>query len=187
MVGQRMRAKGVSLWLMPRGPVHEDLTRVIRDVSARSRGPVFEPHVTLVPGVEGDVERILLATARLAARTAPFEVRLESLGWRDEYFRCLFVEVRQDPELMVLARSAREMLGLPPEPSYFPHLSLLYADLDAASKPGLAQGVHLRPQGFLVQALHVYKTHGSVPDWQRLATFGFRCRPARHSAAAPGV
>jgi len=187
MVGQRMRAKGVSLWLMPRGPVHEDLTRVIRDVGARSHGPVFEPHVTLVPGVEGDVDRILLATARLAARTAPFEIRLESLGWRDEYFRCLFVEVRQDPELMVLARSAREMLGLPPEPSYFPHLSLLYADLDASSKPETARLVPPRPAGFPVRAIHVYETRGPVSSWERLASFGLRHRSARQASAAPGV
>jgi len=187
MVGQRMRATGVSLWLMPRGPVHEDLTRVIRDVGARSHGPVFEPHVTLVPGVEGDVERILLATARLAARTAPFEIRFQALGWRDEYFRCLFVEVRQDPELMALARSARETLSLSPEPGYFPHLSLLYSDLDSTSKPDMARQVPPWPKGFLAHAIHVYRTHGPVSRWHRLASFGLRRRPVRQSVAAPEV
>lgn len=181
-----MRATGVSLWLMPAGAALEALAGVIREVSARSHGPVFEPHVTLVPGIQGDVERILQATARLAAQTAPVDVRLGSLGWKDEYFRCLFVEVRKDPELMALERNARELLGLPPEPAYFPHLSLLYADLDSDSKPGIAESVPPRLQGFSVQAIHVYKTHGAVSRWQRLASFGLRRRPARRAAASRG-
>jgi 2'-5' RNA ligase len=180
-----MRAKGVSLWLVPRGEAHEDLARLVRDASARSSGPAFEPHVTLVPGVEGDVDRVLHATARLAARTAPFEIRLAALGWRDEYFRCLFVEVQKDPELMALASAAREMLDLPAEPGYFPHLSLLYADLGAGSKPELAREVPPRPAGFLVQAIHVYRTQGPVAGWHRLACFGFRRRPAWRGAATP--
>lgn len=177
-----MRAKGVSLWLVPGGKIREDLARLVRNVSARSGGPVFEPHVTLVPGIEGDVEPVLRAVARLAARTAPFEIRLEALGWRDEYFRCLFVEVRQDRELMALARTAREMLDLPAEPGYFPHLSLLYADLDAGSKPELAREVPPRPAGFLVHAIHVYRTQGPVSGWHRLACFGFTRRPTRRGA-----
>ena len=74
------------------------------------------------------------------------------------------------------------MLGLPPEPGYFPHLSLLYADLDAASKPELARQVPPWPRGFLVRAIHVYRTHGPVAGWNRLASFGLRHRPARVSA-----
>ena len=180
-----MRAKGVSLWLMPAAPAREPLAALIQDVSGRFRAPRFEPHVTLVPGLLGAVEPILEAMARLAARTPPFQVRLGPLGWRDEYFRCLFAEVERDPELVAFEANARQELGLEPEPGYFPHLSLLYADLDVGRKRALAAQLPARPAGFEVHVVHVYKTHGAVSRWHRLASFGLSRRPVRGRTARP--
>lgn len=176
MGGRGMRAKGVSLWLMPTGPVRDGLAGRIRDISRRLRAPVFAPHVTLVPGCRGSEEAILQAAAKLAAAATPLTIELGEPGWRDEYFRCLFLEVAKSPELTALETRARELLGLEPSPDYFPHLSLVYAIRSRAEKRAVAAGLGALERRFVARAVHVYRTEGGVSSWCRLASFGFNSR-----------
>jgi len=172
----KAQANGVSLWLMPTGAARGSLARLIRDVSGRVRAPIFDPHVTLVPGIEGDEERILRATAQLAASSRPLTIQLGRPGWRDEYFRCLFFEAERSAGLLNLERRARERLDLAPVTDYFPHLSLVYADLVESAKRALLPDLPERPPAVRVDAIHVYRTRGAVGNWRRLACFGFRSR-----------
>ena len=48
------------LWLMPTGGTCERLAAIIRHLSQKHGGPLFEPHVTLLGGMEGEGEEIRL-------------------------------------------------------------------------------------------------------------------------------
>lgn len=65
-VGQARMTESYSLWLKPSGHVADKLAQEIRSQASEHLAPVFEPHVTLLGGIEGDKEHIYQATQELA-------------------------------------------------------------------------------------------------------------------------
>ncbi len=163
------RARGVSLWLQPQGPLRERLRAVVDRLAARFGGPVFEPHVTLVAGLAGDEAEILEGARRLGATLPPLSLRLERVARRDEYFRALFVEAIGGEPLLSAHRQACRALGHRPAGPFQPHLSLAYGRLDPAAAEAAGREISNEVQGrFEAAALHVVRTEGAVGEWREL-------------------
>lgn len=90
------RSKGYSLWLMPTGRVYSELTRLIFRLSREWSTDNFEPHVTLLGGLLDSEEAILSKTSQLAAWIRPYEIKLTTMDYLDEFFRCLFFRVENN-------------------------------------------------------------------------------------------
>ncbi|MEC4670554.1 MAG: 2'-5' RNA ligase family protein, partial [Nitrospirota bacterium] len=110
------------LWLMPAGGTCERLATIIRHLSHKYGGPLFEPHVTLLGGMEGEEEEICHNTMRLAQGLRPFDVQLTTPGYQDSYFRCLYLHVQETPSLMEAQAQARIILNQQKELQFQPHL-----------------------------------------------------------------
>lgn len=166
-------ATGVSFWLMPRGEVHARLSGLISSLSRRCGTPPFEPHVTLLGGLCGPGTAILSKAERLAGSLGPVEIRLMTAGHRDEYFRCLFVRAEPTPSLLAAHLGATELFGRRREvPPFFPHLSLVYADLAAKEKERILDEIGRDfAAAFDARELHAVRTEGEVRSWRRLASF----------------
>jgi 2'-5' RNA ligase len=161
-----MKGAGFSLWIVPEGEVRRRLAALIRALSRRFGGPVFEPHVTLRAGLPGPAPEVL-AKARKAVRSrGPFAVRFGGPEAGDTYFRCLYLRVEPSPDLLALHESVREVFGRPDEPPFFPHLSLLYAPPPA---PPIVDEIRASlPAGFGARRVDVCSTEGEVERWHRV-------------------
>lgn len=167
-----MRAVGISLWLILEGETRRRLAATIADLARRLGTPSFEPHVTLIGGISQPEEEIVVAAGRLAAATAPLQLRPFRVGQRGEYFRCLFYEVAADAALIDLHMRARLALGRDAGALFFPHLSLAYGELESAVKAPLVGPLSpRRGDNWLVGELQVVRTEGEVGDWRPLAAF----------------
>jgi 2'-5' RNA ligase len=162
-----------SLWLMPTGDVCERLKHILQRLSARFGAPEFPPHVTLLGRCVGPRTELIRRSARVAAAIRPFAIRLSEIDCRDEYFRCLFVHAALTEPLRKAHQAARQVFGHPREPSFMPHLSLLYGNFPRSQKEEVMaeMGPRLDVQ-FKVRSLHLYRTHGEPRLWRRVATFG---------------
>lgn len=127
-----------SLWICPTGGALGRIREAMRRVRARGGGPEFEPHVTLLDGIEAAAADAGCRLETLCARLRPFTIRLGRIAWRAEYFRCLFAGVEPSAELAAARAAAEEVFGLRPSARFEPHLSLLYGELDEALKQALA-------------------------------------------------
>ncbi len=164
-----MRARGVSLWLLPEGDAASRLAATIRELADELAGPTFPPHVTLLAGLSPEATAVAAQAALLAAAFAPLSLRLTRVSGSPRFFRCLFLEVEAHPVLLDLQRRASAAIGLPPDPAFFPHLSLAYASLGAARRRELVQ--RLRPlasQSIQLARLEAWRTEGEVGEWRRL-------------------
>jgi 2'-5' RNA ligase len=111
-------------------------------------------------------------SAQVAAALRPLVIRLGQIDFFDEYYRCLFVRAALTEPLRKAHRVAHETLGHGREPSYMPHLSLLYGNLDRSIKEGLIAELGPRLDlEFKVRSLHLYLTHGDPRYWRRVASF----------------
>jgi len=57
-----------SLWLKPSGPVATKLAKEIQAQSAAYGGPLFEPHVTLLPDIPTDKAEAMAKSQQLAEK-----------------------------------------------------------------------------------------------------------------------
>ena len=167
------RAQGVSLWLMPEGGAYERLHGLIAGLARRFSTPVFPPHLTLLPGLAGRPEDDLLAAShRLAAALRSPRICLSAVEGREEPFRCLFARAVLDDPLRAAHAAAARAFDREPDPAFFPHLSLVYGALPAATKRQVAAEVTPLVVGsFPARRLHVWRTDGPVGEWREIGAF----------------
>ncbi len=121
----------MALWLCPRKntQLYEKLTTLMGSLGTLFPNPPrFEPHVTITthisvnldnPGqTREDVDRILSASAAALALLPPNHTKLVTLGrvaLQRHYFKKLYFQVADDPNLMSFARVIHELFVLIPE------------------------------------------------------------------------
>jgi 2'-5' RNA ligase len=157
---------------MPEGERRDRLATLIERLAARLGTVAFPPHVTLLAGVTAPAGEVLEAARTLALDIAPFTIDLDAVEGRDEPFRCLFVRAAATEALRQAHAAAARLLGRAPDPTFLPHLSLVYGSLAPEVKAALARELEAevrRPFG--ARQVDVWRTAGSVADWRRLGTF----------------
>ena len=164
------RAKGLSLWVMPEGRVREGLAALIGGLAARLGTAAFAPHVTLLPGLSGPESEVLARARVLATELTPLSLGFSGVDGTGEHFRCLFLRVAPSPALRDAHARAAHRFGREPEPSFDPHLSLVYGMLDTGLKVDLKHALGpLAPPSFEGRCLHVWRTEGRVGEWREVA------------------
>lgn len=161
------RAPHFSLWLALPAAARERFQALIARLAARLDTPVFPPHVTLLGGLSGEEPDLCRRAARLARELQPFDVRLLGLAWRDEYYRCLFVEVAPSRALRDAFDAAQGVFGRREPGAFYPHLSLVYGDLGEPEKQTVADDIGgYFDETLRIRELVLYDTSGPPPAWR---------------------
>jgi 2'-5' RNA ligase len=192
--------KQYSLWLRPKGRQEQDVGSVIGELANRFGTECFEPHVTLLSMFEARDEHlpeVLSELERVAKNFKPFRVPLQKKVTSGErFFQCVYVLCEKPPALVGLHDAVKtSLVGLTSShvqlhlhlanPTYMPHLSLVYGDLSAEQKKTASQhaeeAMHMQdnhgslwsPQGMEIESFDVYLTpmaeDHSTKDWSRVA------------------
>lgn len=176
------RLASASLWLVPDGTARDRLAACIARLARRLGTVAFEPHVTLLSRLHGEEADLVEVTRRLAGGLPPVAVRLGPVEGREEHYRCLFARAVDTDALVAAHATAAAAFGLAPDPSFLPHLSLVYGTLPIAAKRSLAievgEDVALE---FESRQLGVWATTGPEAGWRELAAFRLD-RPRRVAA-----
>jgi 2'-5' RNA ligase len=167
------RAKGFSLWLMPKGATRERLAAQIERLAERLGTARFAPHVTLLAGIPGPESNVVDTARALAGELGPLSLEPSGVDATETHFRCLFFRVQASGALRAAQAHAARRFGREPDPSFDPHLSLVYGTLDAGVKAELSRElVRQMPAAFEARRLHVWRTEGTAGEWGSLASFG---------------
>ncbi|MDB9235510.1 2'-5' RNA ligase family protein [Halorubrum ezzemoulense] len=163
-----------SLWLVPGAETtaRRQLQSTITELAERYEdAPVFEPHVTVIGGIDGEQTALEETTRTLAARTATLELAFEGVRWSTTRHQCVFLPVEPTLDLMDLRRSAREAIDRSTA-AYHPHLSLVYGGMDLTERRDIAQSIDTAalPGHITCQALALVDTTGSESEWETLVS-----------------
>lgn len=165
-------AHAYSIWLKPTGEVHAELAGIISRLSREYSTPLFEPHVTLIGGLTGQEEKLIAQTRQLAGQLRPFVVQLGDLGCMDEFYRCLFVHVRETEPVMKANAQARKVFHRESDGKYMPHLSLVYGNLPPAVREEIMTQIGRSfHRSFPVDRIHLMSTQGDTEDWYLLGEY----------------
>ncbi len=169
------KTKRYSLWLMPSGEVYDRLKHLTSRLSSQYSAPDFEPHVTLIGKVLGSEEEIISKTALLASAVQPYRIELGRVEYLDEYFRCLFIRVRDTDEVMKADLEARKIFGRQNDPKYMPHLSLMYGNCPPETKKQIIVEIGEEFKlGFDAKSIHLFSTNVEPKDWYRVREFSLK-------------
>ncbi|CBQ71184.1 conserved hypothetical protein [Sporisorium reilianum SRZ2] len=146
---------GLALWLVP--SAHSAFGEVVRGEMGRLRAAnaggcsgEFGVHATLLAGlgdrsVSGEAlrdvarEAVRMWRAQQHREGEGLTVALQDVTTRGTYFQCILIALAHSPTLLALHHTTRHLVDLhfPPTAAkaeaFFPHISLLYAPLDAAA------------------------------------------------------
>ncbi len=161
-----------SIWIQPTGEVCSELSDIISRLSREYSTPAFEPHITLLGELVGQEEELVSRTRQLAIQLHPYVVELEDVDGLDEFYRCLFVHIKETDPVMAANAQARKLFRRKSDGKYMPHLSLLYGDLKPTTKEEIkaSLGKTIR-WNFPVDRIHLVSTYGNTKDWYHLGEF----------------
>jgi hypothetical protein len=161
---------------MPGGVARRRLESLVASFAARLGSSPFPPHLTLLPGIDGRSESVAAIARALATRLRPLTVRLESIEGSEEHFRCLIAVAVLDDPLREAHGAAARAFAREPDPSFLPHVSLVYGSLAPESKRALAaEAAPAAAIEFRAERLHVWRTEGPVEDWRELEAVCLGC------------
>ena len=157
------------MWLVPdrSASVYARLRRLIVELAQRFGTPPFDPHVTLLGGLDAPLGSVRRDLARLAPSLRPCEIRLGEVVSRGEYFQRLVAVVESTPDVTAAHERAKAVFA-GHRPAYRPHLSLAYGSLTEAQTAvlcDLANASGVMGTRFTPAGLELWRTDGPVEAW----------------------
>lgn len=166
-----------SLWLTPPKAQYRKLAELIRQLAKSHGAPVFDPHLTLLGGIEAeDEEQALRLTHLLATRIEPFEIRLSHVRHMNEYYRCLFLKAEPTDGLIRANIEAKLVMAeLVGAQEFYPHMSLLYGNYFEMIKEAIIADIGSTMKvSFEATSVRLVRTGGDGPlSWRAVGEFNF--------------
>ncbi len=170
----------LSLYLEPSGQDWLNLSQVIKQLAQEFGGPVFVPHLTLIPDRLGTLEEICQTGLRVAQQiTWPLTLSFDTVATGATRYQTVFLKAQLTPELTHASATARQLFFADDLPPITPHLSLFYADInnqptDPAVRDKIADRARellaeLLPITFTCDQITVNTSGENVESWTRLA------------------
>ena len=117
-----MKAKKYALWLIPDEANRNQFAALIEKLSHRHNTPLFQPHVTLLAGMEGSINEIAHNTADLLHHLHTLKLQSTYIDTLDEYYRCLFIRIADSmpqKQFPLLSQPVSQFPQGPVYPQYF--------------------------------------------------------------------
>src|SRR5699024_8554282 len=123
----------------PFGDAAYELDQRIKWLSQKYDTPAFEPHITLVSDLRRPQHELIQLTKVLGGATSPFSIELTDLGYTGNYFQSLFYRVKKTPTYVSVHKTTGKFFGYHNNDKYFPHLSLMYGNVEEGEKRRLIE------------------------------------------------
>jgi 2'-5' RNA ligase len=166
-----------AVWYEPTGETYTLLNAIIRKLAALYHSPVFEPHITLLPGgTTMDLTNVKMKLEKIIAATLPFETEFSDYDYLDDYFKCIFVHVKEKPEILDFAKAIQQEINGKPSNDFSPHLSVVYGQLPIQEKESIIKSLEsMRNKHFTIDKVHIiqYECNKPPESWKKVASVLF--------------
>jgi 2'-5' RNA ligase len=162
-----------SLWLKPSIESFRRYQSIITDLSDIHQTQSFEPHITLMSGINDISDEAFYKISILAALIKVFDDNSTTLSMHNSYYKSLYATIQSNTTLDNLSA---EIQALFPKNNYEfqPHLSLIYSDLTKVEKLKIIEHQKkFHPKLIGLEGIQIMKTIGASTDWETIEHFPF--------------
>ena len=166
-----------SLWLVPNEETEQKyLSKTISELATKHKGPVFEPHLTILGDVNLELDVLCEKVNKVVQNTPVLKLETSSVEYSTTYYQCVFVRVKPTPEMMQLYEDLKVNLGLTSPSVFMPHISLFYGNLPYLERNEIATSLEIETQVFTSQAIVITPSGADVPPdkWEHLRELSFQ-------------
>jgi hypothetical protein len=164
-----------SIWLTAEGETGERLREIVKTMGEAYGAPAFEPHITIVPDFEGELEVIAEKVRQgMEGLETSLELTFEGPEVGQTYYRSVYLLAKMTPVLEAVFGRVRQALGVT-NLDLFPHLSLIYGKFEVAKRAEIARLAqkHLLeagmwPLGFCASKVTLFETAAFAEDDDRV-------------------
>jgi 2'-5' RNA ligase len=162
---EKVVSQGYSIWLLPEPESAKMLAECINNLAAELKTSAFEPHVTLVSGIEDADEKALSQLASVEL----FTVNVKAPRSGDGFFQSLFLPLIKNKEMLAARRIAKKAFGMSSSIKYEPHLTLVYGNLPEEDKLAAAKKFYTAPIAQITfTSLSLVKTTGTSDEFKTI-------------------
>jgi len=162
-----------SILAIPPEPVYGQLYNIIKRLSKKHLGPLFEPHLTLLSNIDIDLNLIQEKIEKLTNNLNPFELSFDCISFSTTYFQSVFIRVKSTAELLQLNLDVKKVLDIE-NTVFMPHISLLYGDHDMRTREQIATKIKIPPVSFTINNLSIWPEVADIDKWKDIKTFYFK-------------
>jgi len=133
----------VSFWLIPSKEDRAFFQNIIDTLAQEYSAPSFTPHVTIYSGEYTSDDNPLQLIEKSIKEVKSFSLRIEKLGYTEEFTKTLFVKFLP---CAILSKMSKNICTSSSNPSNYilnPHLSLIYTRLHETIKKNLINSLSL--------------------------------------------
>ncbi len=161
-----------AFWYEPTGEVYSYLKSLIIQLSAKYNSPIFEPHITLLPGgTDLDKESVINKLRVAISESNPFETKLTTYDYLDDFFKCIFLRVDKSSSVMNFCSSIQTAFNSQPTTDFTPHLSVLYGQIANEEKEKIISRLGMEYQkSFIIEKVDIieYKMGEPPETWKKI-------------------
>lgn len=152
-------------WLMPQKETYDKFQKIIHDLGQTYDTPTFEPHVTLVSGLNKNETHLIEKINAFVQGKHSLSVVPEGIDYAQGMLTALYLKIHNTPAIDQLNAQAREDLQPLDQDPYHPHLSLLYGDIMDYEKKRIVTELNLSFKTITLDKLKLVKGHSDVTQW----------------------
>jgi len=157
---------------MPEGVIYARTYAIIKKLHNRFGGPLFEPHITLLSGIEITEEEAIRHAEILNQEIHTIPVRLTQPSYGDDFFHCFYLEVDLSHPLINARQKAENLFQYHDPHPFHPHMSLMYGNIDDQQKKELVNEYkHIRRWEFIVGYINLIRTGKNIDEWEKVGSY----------------
>ena len=141
------------------------LEHIIKDLATQHNSPFFIPHITVYGLVNTNLETIDNLILESIKGVKPFLVEKNSIGYSDDFWKTLFIEIKQNLYLNSINEKLTNGLSKFSNYEFSPHISVIYKKMNENEKKFMAQNLNVK-NDFLVSKIVIHEFSNNVEDWK---------------------
>lgn len=162
-------SKGYWIWGQFDPESTREITSLYQDINNKLYGPSFDVHLTLSGPFLYQQSLHEPIFNSLPSRFSKFKIQLDGIGYKDEFFQSLFLNVAESQDLINLKALIDKSFKLKGS-EYFPHISLFYGMVDSISKNKIIKESK-PPRQALLDKISVVKVDEEIKSWEVLKSY----------------
>ncbi|WP_170765153.1 hypothetical protein [Ruegeria lacuscaerulensis] len=166
-----------SIWLMPDSETRKKLRSLNENIAGALNSPLFEPHITLIGDIPGDVEQTRAVCSELFGDFDAGPAKFAEVSLTDAYFMFFFANVSVSADLWAKRKKLANALGVEVA-AWQPHFSLAYGSGMLEQRKSLSSTVEetLGGQGFNISSIQVVTAskQEELRHWRSLSQLDLR-------------
>ena len=141
------------------------LENIIKDLAAQYNSPFFMPHLTVYGLVDINLETLDNLILESIKDIKPFLVEKYSISYSDDFWKTLFIEIKQNLHLNRVNEKLKNGLSKFSNYEFLPHISVIYKKMTENEQKFIAQNINVK-NDFLVSKIVIHEFSNNVEDWK---------------------